>query len=98
MTTTVETNAVTGEVTIRVWTQEEIDARKARLMPSYWNALRAERNRLLELSDIHVLPDRWSSYDSATQQAWTVYRQALRDLPANTVDPTAPIWPVPPAS
>ena len=29
-------------------------------------------------------------------QVWMDYRQALRDLPANTVDPANPIWPVKP--
>ena len=30
------------------------------------------------------------------KQAWLDYRQALRDLPANTTDPENPIWPVAP--
>jgi len=29
--------------------------------------------------------------------AWAAYRQALRDLPANTADPRNPVWPIPPA-
>jgi hypothetical protein len=34
---------------------------------------------------------------SADQKAaWAVYRQALRDLPANTPDPANPTWPTPP--
>lgn len=96
MYTTVDTNAVTGEVTIREWTQEEIDARKARLTPMQWDNLRAERNRLLEQSDAHVLPDRWAAYDDAKKLEWSTYRQALRDLPANTSDPFEPVWPVKP--
>jgi len=27
------------------------------------------------------------------KQAWLDYRQALRDLPANTTDPENPVWP-----
>ena len=29
-------------------------------------------------------------------EEWVAYRQALRDLPANTEDPTHPEWPEPP--
>ena len=32
----------------------------------------------------------------AQKQSWVVYRQQLRDLPANTVDPRTPTWPTPP--
>ena len=28
--------------------------------------------------------------------AWKTYRQALRDLPAKTTDPTNPTWPTKP--
>ena len=32
-----------------------------------------------------------------TQKAeWRTYRQQLRDLPANTIDPRTPTWPTPP--
>ena len=30
------------------------------------------------------------------KQAWLDYRQALRDLPANTTDPENPVWPAAP--
>jgi len=32
----------------------------------------------------------------AKKQEWATYRQALRDLPANTTDPANPAWPEPP--
>ena len=48
--------------------------------------LRSERNNLLFATDIIVLPDRWALMDDATKAAWANYRQALRDLPANTGD------------
>ncbi|MDR3561917.1 MAG: tail fiber assembly protein [Negativicutes bacterium] len=56
--------------------------------------LRAERNRRLSTCD-------WTQSDDtpladATKAAWKIYRQELRDLPANTVDFTSPVWPVPP--
>lgn len=96
MHTTVETNAVTGEVTVREWTQEEINARIARLTPMQWDSLRSERNDLLAKSDAYVLPDRWAAYTTAQQSAWAAYRQELRDLPENTTDPLNPVWPVAP--
>ena len=53
--------------------------------------VRAERDRLLAASDWTQVPD--SPVDSA---AWAEYRQALRDLPENTIDPENPVWPTPP--
>lgn len=94
---TINKDAVTGEVTVHNWTQEEIDARKARLLPIHLNNLRQQRNILLAESDVYVLPDRWGTYDDAKKLEWSTYRQALRDLPANTVDPANPVWPVKPS-
>lgn len=54
--------------------------------------LRKERNALLANSDWTVLSD-----SPTSTAAWKVYRQQLRDLPANTSDPYNPEWPVPPA-
>jgi hypothetical protein len=31
------------------------------------------------------------------QDEWTLYRKALRDLPANISDPTQVVWPTPPS-
>jgi hypothetical protein len=49
--------------------------------------VRETRNRLLYESD-------WT--DQHDNEDWVAYRQALRDLPANTEDPTHPEWPEPP--
>ena len=54
--------------------------------------LRARRNGLLAESDWTQVAD--SPVDKA---AWAGYRQALRDLPANTTDPREAVWPTPPA-
>ncbi|HEY0213942.1 MAG TPA: tail fiber assembly protein [Paenirhodobacter sp.] len=59
-----------------------------------WAALRAERDRRLTASDKYALPDYPQS--ETQRSAWLTYRQALRDLPENTTDPTAPDWPVAP--
>lgn len=93
---TVDKNVITGEVTVREWTQEEIDARKARLTPLAFAALREQRNALLVDSDNYVRSDRWDVYTDEQKAAWASYRQALRDLPQNTTDPFNPVWPVKP--
>lgn len=57
--------------------------------------IRQERNKRIAQTDYLAIPD----YPHATEeakQAWLDYRQALRDLPANTEDPAAPVWPIAP--
>ena len=54
--------------------------------------IRQERNKRLADSDKFATVD----YPYATEevkQAYVEYRQALRDLPANTEDPESPTWP-----
>lgn len=51
-------------------------------------ALREERNRRLAASDWTQVAD--APVDAA---AWAAYRQALRDMPGNTLDPRNPVWP-----
>lgn len=53
--------------------------------------LRSDRNAKLSACDWTQAAD--SPVDKA---AWAIYRQALRDLPSNTVDPLNPVWPTPP--
>jgi len=57
-----------------------------------WKRLRSRRMHLLTACD-------WTQAADAPvdRAAWAVYRQALRDLPANTADPRNPAWPIPPA-
>lgn len=57
-----------------------------------WIEVRNNRNLLLQGSDWTQVPD--APVNSAT---WAVYRQQLRDLPANTEDPREVTWPVPPS-
>ena len=52
--------------------------------------LRTKRTQLLSETDYLALSDATLSADMQT------YRQALRDLPANTSDPANPTWPVKP--
>ena len=51
---------------------------------------REQRKMMLELSDSHVWPDRITA-------DWTTYRQALRDVPAQSGFPANVTWPVEPS-
>ena len=55
-------------------------------------SLRNQRNRLLTETDYLALSDQTLTAEMAA------YRQALRDLPANTVDPANPVWPTKPGA
>jgi len=59
-----------------------------------WKELREKRNRRLRETDGALSVDVPLKGDSRV--ALEAYRQALRDLPANTTDPTSPVWPTPP--
>jgi hypothetical protein len=59
-----------------------------------WTSLRTERNARLAATDWVALSDAHLSQDR--KDAWFAYRQALRDLPDETQDPTAPEWPLDP--
>ena len=54
--------------------------------------LRYKRGKLLAETDYLALAD------STLTDEMRTYRQALRDLPANTVDPANPVWPVKPGA
>jgi hypothetical protein len=60
----------------------------------YWAELRSSRDYKLSECDWTQLPDAPLTEEQKT--AWITYRQALRDLPANTEDPKNPIWPTSP--
>ena len=68
--------------------QELIDARPLK-------KLRAERDTLLSQTDKYATID-FPHGSEAAKQAWLDYRQALRDLPANTTDVATPVWPIAP--
>lgn len=61
-----------------------------------WKMLRNGRDEILRSIDFMVLQDVYSSYIAQEQTDITTYRQALRDLPANTADPESPTWPTKP--
>jgi hypothetical protein len=88
-------NVQTGEVTTIELTAEEISEREAYvrdvLPVKQMAALRQRRNQLLAETDYLGLPDL-----GGFTPEMAAYRQALRDLPANTTDPANPAWPVKP--
>lgn len=57
-----------------------------------WNELRTKRTKLLAETDHLALSDHVLSAEM------TAYRQALRDLPANTTDPANPVFPTKPGA
>ena len=54
-----------------------------------WSGLRAKRDYLLAASDWTQLPD----VPSETKDKWALYRQALRDVPAQEGAPITVVWP-----
>ena len=92
------TNLTTGETVQVELTAEEQAQRTAKseawtrdVLPGLQlEKLRSDRNRLLAETDYLALSD------STLTDEMRTYRQALRDLPANTTDPANPVWPVKP--
>ena len=72
-------------------TMDEINTKAAAIASEIpMRNLRRIRNELLAETD-------WmASADVTMSDAWKTYRQALRDLPANTSDPANPTWPTKP--
>ena len=72
--------------------KEEFEAKLQELIDAQpLKDLRAERDALLSQTDKYATID-FPHGSEAAKQAWLDYRQALRDLPANT-DPSNPVWP-----
>ena len=84
-------NGITGEETRVPFTEEEIAEVQTFGQNSLLQFLRIERNSLLAETDYLGLPDL-----GGFSAEMTAYRQALRDLPANTTDPANPVWPTKP--
>ena len=66
-------------------------ANDAIVVEHQWSDLRETRDKLLAEND-------WMANSDVTMSdAWKTYRQQLRDLPANTSDPSTPTWPTKPS-
>ena len=84
-------NVVLWEGDDPIPTEDEFDAKYAELAaPFFMEELRVERDKRLAETDW------WASSDRTMTAEQTAYRQALRDLPANTADPANPVWPTKP--
>ena len=71
--------------TIRAATDAECDAELATLrVAAAANKMRWERNQMLVLSDSWVLPDRFAKFTPTKQTEITTFREALRNLPAQS--------------
>ena len=60
-----------------------------------WQDLRETRDKLLAETDWMVTMA--TETGNPISDAWKTYRQALRDVPANTSDPANPTWPTKPS-
>ena len=63
----------------------------AKVAMGVWGHLRTERDSLLVSSD-------WTQYNDSplsdeVKTEWATYRETLRNLPANSPDPSNPTWP-----
>lgn len=87
----------------------EIAAEQAQATATAWVELRMKRDRWLAQTDyieafinsptvFQHLPAAIQSDITGNSTAWATWRQALRDLPANTADPSSATWPTPPAA
>ena len=89
-----EVNGLTGEVITKPFTAEEmaeVERYQRDVLPvEQMKELRRQRNQLLTETDYLAL------VDSTLTDEMQAYRQALRDLPANTVDPANPVFPTKP--
>lgn len=87
-------NAVTGEVTIRQFTDEEI----AKCQAEWPKAIREERDMKLEteVDPIVSNPLRWSSMTTEQQNAWSQYRTDLLNITEQEGFPETVTWPTKP--
>jgi hypothetical protein len=78
----------------QVWAVRDLPAdEQQKILDAKAAAVRKQRNALLMQSDWTLLPD--APVDVA---AWTSYRQALRDVPAQAGFPFDVVWPTAPSA
>jgi hypothetical protein len=90
-------DCASGQITQQSPTADDIaqaETDTAAAVEQQWAQLRATRDGRLTASDWTQLAD--TELTAEDVQAWSAYRQALRDLPDNTTDPANPDWPEPP--
>ena len=70
-------------------TDDEIATFNSDIAAQKNEAVRNQRDSLLQQSDVYALADRITD-------AWTAYRQALRDIPSQAGFPASVTWPTKP--
>lgn len=70
---------------------KDTDQLAADILAGKWAAIRTQRDTLMAQSDWMAMPD-----SPAISDAWTAYRNALRNLPASQADPDDIVWPTAP--
>jgi len=75
-------------------TEEEIFLERQKQENIQWQIIREKRNNLLKDSDILVLIDNWEKYTDIQKEKIKTYRQELRDLPSNILDPFIVTFPL----
>lgn len=81
------------------WTyipQDDVFLPPPRNILAEWGRVRGMRDSLLTESDLYVMPDRWMTYTQDEQNAWAVYRQKLRSITNDFIDPKEVVWPTKP--
>lgn len=88
------TNAVTGEVTLRPYTEEEIAVVQVNL-PS---DIRSDRDLRLQMDVDPIAGNalRWAELTDAQRAAWTQYRTDLLNVPQQAGFPHDVTWPTKP--
>lgn len=72
--------------------KEDFEAKLQELIDAQpWKELRKERNK--RLADCDWVATKAFTTNTSVPEEWKTYMQALRDLPANTTDPSNPVWP-----
>ena len=82
-----------------VWEGDEADKpteAEVQALSDQYDAARPLKNLREERDKRLTETDWWATSDRTMTAEQTAYRQALRDLPANTTDPANPVWPTKP--
>lgn len=91
----VSLNAVTGEVSERELSAEELAEMRP---PQTAEDVRSQRDRILvvEVDPLVSNPLRWGDLTVEKQQEWADYRRALLDIPDQADFPANVTWPIKP--
>ena len=76
-----------------VYTFEIIEKSEEEINYVKWLKVRELRNKLLSESDLNVVSDKWHSYTDKEKNAWINYRQILRNIPQQFMNPDNIAWP-----